>query len=102
MGYGNVDQWTLVRWRITYGFKGSGRWITSESLYRGDDLIHSEPYRGELNVFQVQQPGPSQVDRVDNVSVWSRIDHRVGKFGMPPSIAVALYEAKNWVYFMDD
>lgn len=96
IGYSQVEDWTLVRWRLDYGFDGpNGTYLESESLYRGMELVASDRINGELPLYrEVEAPLA-----LEATSPWERVDRRLGALGVPPAIAIALRSVDNMHYF---
>jgi hypothetical protein len=97
VGFSQVDEWTLVRWRLDFGFDGpNGSYLESETLYKGTEEAATDQLRGDIGLFEVSDK-PTQMPQFP-ASVWDRVDGRIGEYGMPPAIAIALRDVKNWIY----
>ncbi len=99
LGYSQVEDWTLVQWRIPYGFADSGRYLQHETLYQGMEEIDNSLLGGAVDLYsepeiQVQSATPQRAE-----SVWDRVDSRLGNHGMPSAVAIALRAPENYVCF---
>lgn len=102
IGYAQAGEYTLVKWRLHFGFDvPNGDNLESESLYRGKELLGSDRLEGNLPLYQAPEPmseGASVMPEIQ-VSVWDQMDAKIGTFGVPPAIAIALRDPKNYVCF---
>lgn len=100
VGYSQVEEWTLIRWRLDYGFDGpNGSYLESESLYRGQELVACDRIGGELPLYTLPQNAERTNTPILPSSPWEKVDRRIGVFGVPPRVAVALREPENIHYF---
>lgn len=94
LGYARVDAYTLVKWR----FGGEDEYSIGETLYRDRVMVVS----GGGSIPLVAAPAPPEDDdrsKVSEHSVWKHIDPAVGAYGIPPAIAMALRDPRNYVCF---
>lgn len=102
IGYSRVGQYTLVKWRLDFGFDGpNGDNLESESLYRDKELLGSERLEGRLPLYEAPVPiaeGPSTIPEFQ-ASVWDQLDAKTGAFGVSPADSMALRDPLNYVCF---
>jgi hypothetical protein len=99
LGYARVGNWTLVRWRVIMGEPKAYRWQQGETLYQGNDPIEAGRLAGDFDLYEAPiAPEQSKTPR-QPLSVFDRVDRRIGRNGIPPSIAIQLRHPRNYRSF---
>ena len=92
-GYARVEPYTLVFWRRG----GEVEYATGETLYKGRAIL--DWTGGQLALYRPTVAPEHSSSPPERSSVWNQIDARVGQYGVPPAVAIALRDPKNTRYF---
>ena len=91
IGYSQAADYTLVVWA-----RGTDEeYFTAEFLYRGSELISSGG--GALDLYEKPPEEEERLAPTYFKSVWERVDRRLGNYGIPSSIAIALRDPINYI-----
>ena len=94
-GYARVEPYTLVFWR--WGSRSEVDYATGEILYK--DRVMLDWSGGQLSLYAPTAAPKHSASPPERSSVWHRIDARVGQYGVPPAVTIALRDPKNTRYF---
>ncbi len=107
LGYARVGDYTLVRWRwgladvtdVDLDDLTEGPYSEGESIWRGDRLINH--YWDGADLYAAPPLQESQTPATPP-TVWDKIDRRVGRDSIPPDVAIALRNPRNYRCFRGD
>jgi hypothetical protein len=95
-GYAQVQDYTLLAWEYSQG----GELFTGETLYFKRDLVvHGG---GRLTLYQ---PGVQSYKGSTDLSPFIQgytqliAERKIGLYGIPVSVAIALRDTGNWIFF---
>ena len=92
-GYARVEPYTLVFWR----WGDEDEYATGETLYKG--RVKLAWSGGQLPMYEPAVAPEHSASPAEQHSVWDQIDGRIGQFGVPPAVAIALRHPRNIRYF---
>jgi hypothetical protein len=101
LGFARVAQYTLVKWRwglrdVPSGDLTEGVYTDGESLWEHDTLLE---HGWQGIVLYGKNPAIASQVPLDRPTVWERVDNRIGQFGIPAQVAIALRSPQNFVAF---
>lgn len=107
LGYARVGDYTLVRWRwgladladVDLDDLTEGPYSEGESIWQGDRLVNH--YWDGADLYAAPPTQASQTPPTPP-TVWDNIDRRVGRDGIPPDVAIALRNPRNYHCFRGD